>query len=109
MLDEIRQFFEELREQPRPRWPEGVPTIDLATGEDLRAVSESRWRFMMDCLDNLETTVIGIYNRGVDDPAAIDFIDELVAIIRRKGEPHQQRVEEIWQLARKRGPSISRS
>jgi hypothetical protein len=32
MLDEIRSFFEELREEPAPAWPEGIPAIDPATG-----------------------------------------------------------------------------
>ena len=108
MLDEIRSFFEELREEPAPALPEGIPAIDPATGRDLRAESEHHWRLMMECGDDLETKIVDLYDAGADVPAAIDLIDEVVAIIRRKGEPHQTRVRDIGQLLQKRGAQIAR-
>jgi hypothetical protein len=38
-LDEVRSFFEKLREQPAPAWPEGASVIG-PDGGDLRAESE---------------------------------------------------------------------
>jgi hypothetical protein len=109
MLDEIRMFFEELREAPAPTWPEGVPTINPATGEDLRAESELHWRLAMQFLDDLETKIVDLYDAGADVPAAIDLIDEVVAIIRRKDKSKELRVREIGQLMQKRGAQIARS
>ena len=58
MLDEIRSFFAELRDAPATPWPEGVPEINLATGENLRALSELHWRLMMQSVDDLETKTV---------------------------------------------------
>jgi hypothetical protein len=103
MLDEIRSFFEELREEPAPTWPEGVSAIALATERDLRAESEHHWRLMMQSVDDLETKIVGLYEAGTDVPAAIDLIDEVVAIIRRNDKLPELRVREIGQLMQKRG------
>jgi hypothetical protein len=101
MLGEIRSFFAELRDEPF-KWPEGVPAIDPVTGRDLRAESEHHWRLMMQSLDDLETKIVDLYDAGADVPAAIDLIDEVVAIIRRKVSP-QERILEIGRLLQKRG------
>jgi hypothetical protein len=98
MLDEIRSFFEELREEPKPPWPEGVPAVNPATGEDLRTVSELHWRLMKECGDDLETKIVDLYRAGGNVPAMIDLIDEVVAIIRRKEKSLEVRVREIAQL-----------
>jgi len=103
MLDEIRTFFEELRQQPAPLWPEGVPVINPATGEDLRAVSELHWRLQSQCADELEAKIIGLYEAGADNTAAIGIFDEVVAIVRRKTDPHEVRVKEIGRLMKARG------
>jgi hypothetical protein len=102
MLEDIRSFFEGLRQEQAPPWPEGVPAIDPATGEDLRALSELHWRLMMQSVDELETKIIDLYDRGADNSAALDVIDEVVAVIRRKAKPQRLRVKEIGQLLQKR-------
>ena len=101
MLDEIRSFFNELREEPAPAWPEGLSAIDPVIERDLRAESEHHWRLMMQSVDDLETKIVDLYEAGADVPAAIDLIDEVIAIIRRKGEPHEVRVREIGRLMQK--------
>jgi len=99
MLDEIRTFFEEQRGPFQ--WPEGLPAIAL--GIDMRAESEKHWRLAMYYLDELEAKIIDLYEAGADDPAAIEIVDEVVAIIRQKGKPHDMRVQEIGRLMKKRG------
>jgi hypothetical protein len=109
MLDEIRSFFGELWEQPAPPWPEGVPAINPATGEDLRALSEKYWRLRAECIEGMEAKIVDLYDCGADIPAMIDLIDDVVAIIRRKGQPADARLDEIGQLMRSRGATIARS
>jgi hypothetical protein len=100
MLDEIRSFFEKLREQPAPAWPEGALVIG-PDGGDLRAESEQHWRMTMEAVDKMETMIVHLYEAGADVPAAIDLIDEVVAIIRRKDKPRDLRVKEIDRLMEK--------
>ena len=107
MLDEIRSFFEALRGEPAPTWPEGVSPINPVTGENLQAVSELHWRLATQSLDELEIKIVGLYDAGEDEPALIDLMDEVVAIIRRKGEL-QGRVREIVQLLQTRGAQTAR-
>jgi hypothetical protein len=109
MLDEIRSFFEALREEPKPPWPEGIPAVDPATGEDLRAVWELHWRLMKECVDDLETKIVDLYDAGAETPAMIDLIDEVVAIIRQKDKSKDQRVLEIGQLMQRRNMPITRT
>jgi hypothetical protein len=59
-------------------------------------------------LDELEARIVEIYDAGADVPVAIELIDEVVAIIRWKSEPHEVRVREIGQLMQKRGAQIAR-
>jgi hypothetical protein len=104
MLDEIQSFFEELQ-QPFS-WPDNLPAITL--GRDFRAESERHWRLAMQYLDELEAKIVELYAIGADVPAAIDLIDEVVAIIRRKDKAQDLRVREIGQLMQKRGAPIVR-
>jgi hypothetical protein len=107
MLDEIRSFFEELR---KPfKWPENLSTIDPAIEHKLRTESELHWRLAMQSLDDLETKIVELYEAGADVPAAIDLIDEVMVIIRRKDKPQELRVREIGQLMQERGGQIARS
>jgi hypothetical protein len=101
MLDEIRSFFDVLR---RPfEWPEGLPAIGT-DGSDLRAESEHHWRLATEAVDKMEAMIINLYDAGADDPAAIDLLDEVVAILRRKDEPQDTRFVEIGKLLGKRRP-----
>ena len=100
MLNEIRSFFDEGR-RPPPKWPKDLPTISPVTGEDLRAESERHWRLAMQYLDEIEAVIIGLYEEGADNSAAIDLLDGVVVIIRRKGESYAVRLKEIGRLLRK--------
>ena len=71
-------------------------------GGDLRAESEQHWRLAMEAADKMEAKIIDLYDAGADVPAAIDLLDEVVAIIRRKDKPQDLRVKEIGQLLQKR-------
>jgi hypothetical protein len=97
MLDEIRSFFDEQRGPP-PKWPEHLPAISPATGEDLPAESESHWRLAMQYLDEIEAAIIRLYEDGADHPMAIDLLDGVIATIRRKGESYEVRLKEIGRL-----------
>ena len=101
MLDEIRSFFREVGEEPAPTWPEGLSPIDPAE-RDLRAESELYWRLMMEGRYDLEFKIVDLYETRAD-PAAIDLINEVIAIIRRNGEPRDARFREIWRLMQKSG------
>ena len=102
MLEEIRSFFEELQ-QPFT-WPDNLPAI--ATGLDLRALSERHWRLAMQYLDELEAKIVELYVIGPDDPAAIDLIDEVVAIVRQRDKTLDLRLQEIGELMQKKGAII---
>jgi hypothetical protein len=106
MLNEIRAFFEELRNEPQLPWPEGVPAISPVTGEDMRARSNLHWQLAKQYGDDLETRLVDLYDAGADTPALIDLMDEVVAIIRRKDKPRDQRVREIGELMQKMAASI---
>jgi len=96
MLDEIRSFFEELR-YPfswRPNPSQEGPFTDT----ELRAESERHWRLEMEAVDALETAVLHLYDAGTDDAAAIDLLDEVVVIVRRKDEQRELRFREIAEL-----------
>jgi hypothetical protein len=99
MLEEIRRFFDEQRGAP-PKWPEHLPAISPITGEDLRAESERHWRLAMDCIDEFEATVLTLYDAGADNTRAIGFLDDVMTIIRRTSESHQERSLEIGRLLR---------
>ena len=57
----------------------------------MRAESEKHWRLAMYYLDELQAKIVSLSEAGADSPAAIDIVDEVVAIIQRKGEPHEAR------------------
>jgi hypothetical protein len=52
----------------------------------------------MEAADKMETMIIDLYAAGTDVPAAIDLVDEVVAIIRRKDKPRELRLKEIGRL-----------
>ena len=106
MIDEIRSFFREVGEEPAPTWPEGLSAIDPAE-RDLRDESELNWRLMMEARYDLEFKIVDLYNTRADVPAAIGLINEVIAIIRRNGEPRDARFRKIWRLMQKSGAPIS--
>ena len=99
MLEEIRRFFDEQRGPP-PKWPEHLPAISPITGEDLRAESEKHWRLAMECLDEFERRILLLHDAGGESTRAIGFLDDVMTIIRRKNESHQERSLEIGRLLR---------
>lgn len=99
MLEEIRRFFDEQR-GPSPKWPEHLPAISPITGEDLRAESEKHWRLAMECLDEFERKILLLHDAGGESTRAIGFLDDVMTIIRRKNESHQERSLEIGRLLR---------
>jgi hypothetical protein len=106
MLEEIRLFFEGLR-VPAPKWPENLSALDPVVEGELRAESERHWRLAMEAVDKMEARIVGLYEVGADVPAAIDLIDEVVAIIRRKDKPRKRRVKEIGRLMDKWAAAMS--
>ena len=98
MLDEIRSFFDELRKQKPPEWPNNLSRIDPATESELRSASERHWHLAMESLDRIEAALIEIYEAGVDEPAAIDLFDWIHSIIRRKDISNEDRLEDVGQL-----------
>lgn len=83
MLDEIKSFFDQLRTPLE--WPDHLPSIDPVTGVNLRAHVEKHHRLAMLALDKTEFHLLEIYRAGTDSVAAIDFLDRVIAIIRRDG------------------------
>lgn len=81
MLDEIKSFFDQLRTPPE--WPDHLPSIDPITGVNLRAHVEKHHRLAMLALDKTEFHLLEIYRAGGDSATAIEFLDGVIAIIRR--------------------------
>jgi hypothetical protein len=52
----------------------------------------------MEAADKMEAKIVELYEAGADVPAAIDLVDEVVAIIRRKDKPRDLRLKEIGRL-----------
>jgi len=96
MLDQIRSFFEE------QRTPFECPEELLLTAETdaLRATCRAHWLIARDYLDQMEKTVLELYDAGAEDPAALDFVDKVVAIISQDGKTHNKRIDEILQLTK---------
>jgi hypothetical protein len=88
MLDEIKSFFDQLRTPLE--WPDHFPSIDPITGADLRAHVEKHHRVAMLALDKTEFHLLEIYRAGIDSTAAIDFLDRVIAIIRRDGSADER-------------------
>ena len=55
----------------------------------------------MQYLDEIEAVIIGLYEEGADNSAAIDLLDGVIVIIRQKGESYAARLKEIGRLLRK--------
>ncbi len=81
MLDEIKDFFDELR-TPFD-WPDHFPSIDPISGIDVRAHCEKHHHLAMRALDKTEFHLLEIYRAGGESITAIDFLDRVIAIIRR--------------------------
>jgi hypothetical protein len=81
MLDEIKDFFDELR-TPFD-WPDHFPSIDPISGIDVRAHCEKHHYLAMRALDKTEFHLLEIYRAGGESITAIDFLDRVIAIIRR--------------------------
>jgi hypothetical protein len=103
MLDEIKSFFDELRTPLE--WPDHFPSIDPITGVNLRAHVENHHRIAMLALDKTEFHLLEIYRVGTDSIAAIDFLDRVIAIIRRDGSA-DERMREIGRFLRQQDRRI---
>lgn len=99
MLDEIRSFFDQLR-TPFV-WPEDFPSVDPVSGLDYRAHVKKHHGLAMLALDKAEFHLFAIYRAGTDSIAAIEFLDRVIAIMRRKGSP-DQRMHAIGRLLREK-------
>ena len=80
MLDEIKDFFDELR-TPFD-WPIHFPSIDPISGVNVRAHCEKHHHLAMRALDKTEFHLLEIYRAGSDSITAIDFLDRVIEIIR---------------------------
>jgi len=94
MLDEIQSFFEGLRSKP---WP-NPSTIDHPIANELRTTAEKHRRLALENLDQLEASLLEIYEVGADDPAAIEFFDNVISIIRHRDKSDDDRLREIGKL-----------
>ncbi len=88
MLDEIIAFFDELRTPFE--WPDNYPSIDPISGVNLRAHCEKHHRLAMRAVDKTEFHLVEIYRAGGDNITAIDFLDGVIAIIRRDDTAHER-------------------
>ena len=88
MLDEIKDFFDELRTPFE--WPDHFPEIDPISGADVRAHCEKHHHLAMGALDKTEFHLLQIYQAGSDSINAIDFLDGVMAIIRRDDPAHER-------------------
>jgi hypothetical protein len=102
MLDEIRSFFDRLR-QPHP-WPQDLSDLDSVLVSELRATWEKHSRLAAESVDVVEATLFEIYDAGAEDPAWIDFFDQVVSIIRRKGQSDRDRFAQLGELLREGRP-----
>jgi hypothetical protein len=97
MLDEIKDFFDELR-TPFD-WPDHFPTIDPISGVNVRAHCEKHHHLAMRALDKAEFHLLEIYRAGTDSITPIDFLDRVIAIIRRD-DSAEERMLAIGRLLR---------
>jgi hypothetical protein len=81
MLDDINAFFDELRTPFE--WPDHFPELDPISGINVRAHCEKHHHLAMLALDKTEFHLLEIYRAGGDSITAIDFLDRVIAIIRR--------------------------
>jgi hypothetical protein len=98
MLDEIKSFFDELRAPLE--WPDHFPSIDPISGDNFREVVEKHHRFAMLALDKTEFHLLEICRAGTDSFAA-DFLDQVMAIIRRR-DSAEERMRAIGCFLRQR-------
>ena len=81
MLDEINGFFDELRTPFE--WSDHFPEIDPISNVNIRAHCEKHHHLAKLALDKTEFHLLEIYWAGGDSATAIDFLDGVIAIIRR--------------------------
>jgi elongation factor P--beta-lysine ligase len=104
MLDEIKAFFDELRTPFE--WPDHYPSIDPISGVNVRAHCQKHHHLAMLALDKTEFHLLEIYRAGADSVAAIDFLDQVIAIIRRDGSA-EERMHAIGCFLRQQESRIS--
>lgn len=106
MLDEIRAFFDELRTPFK--WPDHYPSTDPISGVDVREHCEKHHRLAMRAVDKTEFHLLEIYPAASDSIAAIDFLDEVMAIIRCDGTAHERMLALGRFLREQEGRALSR-
>jgi hypothetical protein len=94
MLDEIHAFFDGLRSKPKPV----LSSVGHPMAAELRATLDENWRLLLEVLDGMEASLLEIYEAGADDPAAIDFFDKVLSIIRRRDQSDDNRISDIGKL-----------
>lgn len=105
MLDEIRSFFEKLRQSSVTTLPQ-YPLLDGdPLAEQTRKEHEKHTKLMLDALDAYEAKIVEIYEIGTEDAVAIDALDQVMAIIRRRDGLPIEQSREIGLLLRRLGPA----
>jgi hypothetical protein len=94
VIGDIREFIDRLRNQQAPALQD-VSSIDPEFDKRLREAHQGAVQGMLDAVDGIEERLLGLYEAGADNPAAIGALDEAMAIIRRAGLTDSQRVEEL--------------
>lgn len=101
MLDEIKSFFDQLRTPFE--WPDHFP--DIVSGVNLRERCEKHHRLAMQALDKSEFHLLEIYRAGTDSGDAIDFLDQVIAIIRRD-QPADERMSALGRFLQQQQPRV---
>ncbi len=101
MIDEIRSFMEELRRPSGP--PQNYASLPPGWYESLLADYQTHTRLMIESVDKIDDALTVIYNAGADDPVAVDVLDQVVAIIRKRGESPNERMRQIANLLKELG------
>ena len=95
MIEGIRSFIDQLR-RPTP-WPQGL-VLDSDLLRELHETWKKNELLATLHLDRFEAALLEIYDAGGDDPAGIDVLDQVVAIIRQTTIPAEQRFRQIGDL-----------
>lgn len=101
MIGEIQAFIDRLRSQEPPPINNAPVTDPWVENEraKLRVEQANAHRGMLEAVDGIEDALRRLYAEGADDPLAVDQLDQIVAIIRRKDRGDSERVAEIARLA----------
>lgn len=103
MLEEIESFFDQLRVPFA--WPDDFPSIDPMSGLNYRAHVKMHHQLAMLALDKAEFHLCSIYRSGADSSAAIEFLDRVLSIMRRKASA-DERMRAIGHLLRQNDPRL---